>query len=108
MAGAAPRDGRRRLALVLAGRCRSRHPVVPERGAGRSLLRGRSPPSQTRPPRVRRPYYRPEAPVIAAPFPSRGGARNALGLSLLGIRGAGIGAHATSAPTSVTRRAFPR
>src|SRR5215217_3011547 len=77
--GAAGR--KQRLTHVLAGRCRPRPSVVPERGAGRSLVRGRMPPTHYRPPRVRQPRCPPEPPVIAAPFSSRGGARHALGIS---------------------------
>ena len=50
-----------------AGRAsRPRHSVIPGHGADRFLPRGRSPPIQIRPPRVRQTQYRPKCLVVAA------------------------------------------
>src|SRR3712207_1699071 len=72
-AGATPREGGKTETGPRAGRTsRSRHSVVLERGADRSLVRGGVPPTHYRPPRVRQSDRRPEALAVpdALPFSS--------------------------------------
>src|SRR3712207_2439624 len=85
VAGAAPRDGRQRLAHVLTGQSRPRPSVAPERSADRSLVRGRVPPTTAGLHASASPSVSQNRPSDVAPFSSRGGARNALGHLLSGF-----------------------